>query len=307
MPKSVSIARDPAELGHYADEALRDRYFAACDAAFAQGAPVAEELDVETSFATTRVYRYDPVDPGAARRTPVVLLHGAGSCSAMWYTATPALTAARTVYTLDTPGDAGRSVQREHIFRPERSARWLDETLDGLGLDRVHLVGASYGGWLALNQARLRPERLASVTALDPGGLEKVGLRFFAWIFAGLFATFAPRRFRPRLAALLDQPVLLIPELRDMAQTGARAFRTRRPTPDPLTDEELASVTVPLHLVFGRRSPLVRAGVQAERVRRLLPTARVAVLEDTGHGPWIDRPEETHARMLDFMESVDGR
>lgn len=305
MPKST--VRTRPELGHYVDERLRERYFAACDAAFALGAPVLEELDVETSFATTRVHRHGPADGEAARRTPVVLLHGAGSCSAMWYTATPALSAERPVYAVDTPGDAGRSVQREHIHQPERSARWLDETLAGLGLDRVHLVGASYGGWLALNQARLRPERLASVTALDPGGLEKVGARFFVWIFAGLFASFAPRPLRPRLAKWLDQPVLVVPELRAMAQTGARAWRTRRPAPLPLTDGELASVRVPLHVVLGRRSPLVNSRVQAERIPRLVPGARTVVLDGTGHGPWIDRAEETNARMLSFMAEVDGR
>lgn len=78
----------------------------------------------------------------------------------------------------------------------------------------MHLVGSSYGGWLALNQAHRSPDRLASVTLLDPGGLEKVGLRFFVWIFASLFATFAPKVLRPRLAAWLEQPTLIVPELR---------------------------------------------------------------------------------------------
>ncbi|OKK21840.1 hypothetical protein AMK16_00745 [Streptomyces sp. CB00455] len=59
-----------------------------------------------------------------------------------------------------------------------------------------------------------RPERLASLTALDPGGLEKAGLRFFAWAFVSLFASFAPRALRPRLASWLEQPVIAVPELR---------------------------------------------------------------------------------------------
>jgi pimeloyl-ACP methyl ester carboxylesterase len=159
-------------------DAWRDRYFAACDAVYALGAPALAEQDVETSFGNTHVYRYGPEDEAARSRTPIVLVHGAGSCSAMWYPNTPALSADRPVYAIDTPGDPGRSVQRESIHQPERAAQWLDETLAGLGLDSVHLVGASYGGWLALNQAHRGPGRLASVTLLDPGGLEKVGLRY---------------------------------------------------------------------------------------------------------------------------------
>ncbi|MDG9693275.1 alpha/beta fold hydrolase [Streptomyces sp. DH17] len=304
MAVSETTARAQADVGRYVSDAWRDRYFAACDAVFALGAPAVAEQDVETSFGTTHVYRYEPEDPAARSRTPVVLVHGAGSCSAMWYPNTPALSAERPVYALDTPGDPGRSVQREPIHQPERAAQWLDETLDGLGLDRVHLVGTSYGGWLALNQAHRAPERLASVTLLDPGGLEKVGLRFFVWIFAGFFATFAPKALRPRLAAWLDQPVLVMTELRTMIRTGVRAYRIRRPAPLPLSEAELTTIRTPLYLVLGKRSLLLHPERQRERVPRLIPGARAEIVTGTGHGPQIDHAEDVNRRMLAFMASV---
>jgi len=303
MPETA--ARTQADVGRYVSDTWRERYFTACDAVYALGAHALAEENVETSFGTTHIYRYGPASEAARSRTPVVLVHGAGTCSAMWYPNTPALSAERPVYAIDTPGDPGRSVQRAAIHEPELAARWLDETLAGLGLDRVHLVGSSYGGWLALNQAHRRPGRLASVTLLDPGGLEKVGLRFFVWIFASLFATFAPKALRPRLAAWLEQPVLVVPELRTMIRTAVRAYRIRRPAPLPLSEEELSTVRTPLYLVLGRRSLLVHPRRQAERVPRLVPGARAEIISDTGHGPQIDQAEETSRRMLHFMASVD--
>ncbi|MER7917250.1 MULTISPECIES: alpha/beta fold hydrolase [unclassified Streptomyces] len=316
MSKPASTPRPPADVGRYVSDAWRERYFAACDALYALGAPASWEGDVETSSGTTHVYRYDPpaapdgaprgaAGPAAPGRIPVVLVHGAGSCSAMWYPNTGDLSAERTVYAIDTPGDPGRSVQRAPIHEPERAARWLDETLAGLGLDRVHLVGTSYGGWLALNQAHRAPDRLASVTLLDPGGLEKVGLRFFAWIFVSLFATFAPKALRPRLASWLEQPVLVVPELRTMIRTGVRAYRIRRPAPKPLTDAELATVRTPLYLLLGRRSLLVHPDRQVERVPRLVPGARAEIIADTGHGPQIDHAAATDRAMLDFMADTE--
>ncbi|MFF4788577.1 alpha/beta fold hydrolase [Streptomyces sp. NPDC001276] len=302
---SQTATHTQADVGRFVSDAWRDRYFAACDAVYALGAPAHEETDVETSFGTTHVYRYGPTDPAAQSRTPVVLVHGAGSCSAMWYPNTPALSSDRPVYAIDTPGDPGRSVQREAIHQPERAAQWLDETLAGLGLERVHLVGSSYGGWLALNQAHRRPDRLASVTLLDPGGLEKVGLRFFVWIFASLFATFAPRALRPRLAAWLEQPVLIVPELRAMIRLGVRTYRIRRPAPLPLSEDELSTVQTPLYLVLGKRSLLVHPQRQVERVPRLVPGARAEIISSTGHGPQIDHADEVNRRMLSFMNSVD--
>ncbi|MEV8554625.1 alpha/beta fold hydrolase [Streptomyces glaucescens] len=302
MPRTT--ARPPADVGRYVSDAWRDRYFAACDAVYALGAPALAEQEVETSFGTTHVYRYGPADPAAQTRTPIVLIHGAGSCSAMWYPNTPDLSAERPVYALDTPGDPGRSVQRAPLHRPEDAAQWLEETLTGLGLDRVHLVGTSYGGWLALNQAHRKPDHLASVTLLDPGGLEKVGLRFFVWIFISLFATSAPKTLRPRLAAWLEQPVLVVPELRTMIRTAVRAYRVRRPAPLPLSDDELSTIRTPLYLVLGKRSLLVHPQRQVDRVPRVIPGARAEIISGTGHGPQIDHAEEINRRMLDFMDSV---
>ncbi|MFJ2729012.1 alpha/beta fold hydrolase [Streptomyces collinus] len=304
VPESTT-ARSQPDVGRFVSDTWRERYFAACDAVYALGAPASSEQDLETSFGTTHVYRYDPADPAARERTPVVLVHGAGSCSAMWYPNTPALSAERPVYAIDTPGDPGRSVQRSPIHEPERAAQWLQETLAGLGLDQVHLVGSSYGGWLALNQAYRAPERLASVTLLDPGGLEKEGLRFFVWIFASLFATFAPKALRPRLASWLEQPVLVVPELRTMIRTGVRAYRIRRPVPQPLTDTELGTIRVPLYLVLGRRSLLVHPDRQVERVPHLIPGARAEIISRTGHGPQIDHAQLTNRKMLDFMNAAD--
>ncbi|MFK0257094.1 alpha/beta fold hydrolase [Streptomyces sp. NPDC090445] len=294
------------DVGRYVNDTLRDRYFAASDVLLAMGAPVRSETDVETSFGTTHVYRYGPADPAAEARTPVVLIHGSGGCSAMWYPNTPALGAERPVYALDTPGDPGRSVHREPMWQPERAAQWLDEALDALGLDRVHLVGSSYGGWLVVNQAHLRPGRLASVTALDPGGLEKVGLRFFVWIFASLFATFAPKALRPALAKWLEQPVIIVPELRAWIHAGVKAFRIRRPAPLPLTEDELRSIRTPFYLIMGKRSLLLRPKVQLERVPRLISGARAEIIAQTGHGPSIDHPDVVNARMLSFMEDADS-
>ncbi|TDU74381.1 pimeloyl-ACP methyl ester carboxylesterase [Streptomyces sp. KS 21] len=309
MPETMTRDRDrnrvPADVGRYVSDELRERYFAACDAVYALAPAADAEMDIETSFGTTHVYRFGPADPQAASRTPVVLVHGAGSNSSMWYPNLAALSARRPVFAVDTLGDPGRSVQHTPIHQPERAAQWLDEVIERLGLDRVHLVGSSYGGWLSLNQVHRRPERLASVTLLDPGGLEKTGARFFFWIFISLFATIAPKPIRRRIAAWLDQPVLIVPELRAMVLLSVRAYRIRRPSPQPLTEDELRTIRTPLYVLLGEQSLLVHPERQRERVPRLIPGALVEIMGDTGHGPQIDHADETNARMLKFMDSVD--
>jgi len=45
------------------------------------------------------------------------------------------------------------------------------DVLDALGLDRPHVVGASFGGWIAAELALYLPQRVASLTLLSAAGL----------------------------------------------------------------------------------------------------------------------------------------
>src|SRR3954463_15396427 len=67
--------------------------------------PTPDALDVETSFGTTRAYRW------RGTGTPIVFFHGIGGTGLIWSTFAAALTG-RDVYAVDIMGDAGRSHQR---------------------------------------------------------------------------------------------------------------------------------------------------------------------------------------------------
>ena len=99
---------------------------------------------------------------------PIVLLTGAGCNASAWCPHVAALAVGGPVYGLDMPGDPKPSVARIPITPPETCAAWLDELLDQLTDRPAHLVGTSFGGWVAMNQALRAPERVASITLLDP-------------------------------------------------------------------------------------------------------------------------------------------
>ncbi|MFJ9694807.1 alpha/beta fold hydrolase [Kitasatospora sp. NPDC101183] len=284
-------------VGRFVDEAARATFLDAYDRAMELWPSPRAELDVETTYGTVHVHRY-----GAETGEPVVLLHGHAGHPSNWYPQVAALGEHHPVYAIDTLDDPGRSVQRVVAAGSKENAAWLGEALAGLGLERVHLVGVSYGGWLALNQAIHGPDRLASVAALDPGGIEKVPARFYAHMVAGLFGMLAPRRYRPALGRLLANPALSAPrEMIAPLMLAMRSYRPgSRPPARPFTDEELASIGLPVMVLVGRRSALLRPRQVVERVTGLIPGVRAETVERAGHGLNLEQPELVNERLLAF-------
>lgn len=97
---------------------------------------------------------------------PVVLLH-AGVCDRrMWDQIVPALhDAGRRVVAPDLRGFGSRPFG----IAPFTHARDVLALLDGLGADSADVVGASFGGRVALDVASLAPERVSSLALLAPG------------------------------------------------------------------------------------------------------------------------------------------
>jgi pimeloyl-ACP methyl ester carboxylesterase len=108
-------------LGRWRSQASEQRFRAVEDELWREAFPdPPEALDVETEAGTTRVYRW----PGDGR--PVVLLHGMGGTSLMWWDFVGQL-GGRTVYAIDTMGDAGRSVHRRAFYGVADVAEWLQQ------------------------------------------------------------------------------------------------------------------------------------------------------------------------------------
>src|SRR6185312_5043047 len=90
------------------------------------------------------------------------------SASPVWADNLPSLLRLRSVYAVDLLGEPGMSVQQRPIGTPRDHAEWLHQMLLSLPEPQVHLVGLSIGGWTAMNLVAHRPEKLASVTLIEP-------------------------------------------------------------------------------------------------------------------------------------------
>ncbi|QGV77837.1 alpha/beta fold hydrolase [Streptomyces ficellus] len=253
-----------------------------------------EERDVTTPYGRTRVHVHGPADGH-----PLVLLPGGSATGLVWFANAPALGDRHRVHAVDLLGDAGRT---ERSGRPLRNAddltAWLDALLDGLGLDRTHLCGHSYGAWLAARYALHAPGRVDRLALVDP-------TQVFAGFRPGYLLRALPTLIRPteaRARAFLAwETAGLHPDetwqrLYALAATvpGRRLIAGRRP--------QVAGLRMPVLVLLAEHSRAHHTATVADRARRALPRGEVAVLTGaTHHSLPLTEPERLNDRLTDFL------
>ena len=102
---------------------------------------------------------------------PILLIHGIGSSSTTWGDIPNGLAASGAhVLVVDLPGH-GQSSKQPGDYSLGSLASTLRDLLDHLGIERVHLVGHSLGGGVALQFSYQFPERVQSIVLVASGGL----------------------------------------------------------------------------------------------------------------------------------------
>lgn len=297
--------RAQRKVGRFRDDDARLHFLSVYRTALAELPPFAESADVATSFGTVRAYRFD----GPSNGPPVVLLPGRNASTPMFRVNIAPLTQVRTVLAMDLLGEAGMSVQHEPIRGAEDEARWLDEALAGLDLDRAHLLGVSIGGWTATNLAVHRPQRVASVTLLDPAmTFAPIPVKAMAASMA-LFLPGVPEALRRRVFSWIGGGADVDDSMPEAAliSAGSSDFVLRKPMPRMFTDEQLRSIVSPVLALIAGRSVMLDPARAAARARRQLPRGQVELWPDASHAINGEFADEIAQRAHLFWDEVDGR
>ncbi|WP_169815302.1 alpha/beta fold hydrolase [Nocardia yamanashiensis] len=288
-----------ARIGRFTSADAREEFLRAYDNMAAKWPVTFSDIDVETSFGTTRV-RKSGSGPGA----PIVLLPGIGGNGQVARRFMAELARDRVVYTPDVIGWAGRSAQTAQLRDTADIAEWMVETFDGLGEERVHLAGNSLGAWLSGAVAVHRSDRLASVTLIEPSASTfarpRLGL-LLKFIAAGMRPT--PERMRKLNAWLM--PGFEPSDDEFAIALAAAKFRMAMPWDRPFTDEELGAIDIPALVLFGAETVVSDVEFAAGRARDHLPAAEVEIYPGVGHDLMWAGPDAVIPRFLEFVGSHD--
>jgi pimeloyl-ACP methyl ester carboxylesterase len=241
---------------------------------------------------------------------PLLLLTGIGANIEMWEPAARHLTGRRLVM-LDVPGTGGSPALRVGL-RMRGYAQLVTQVLDALGLDRVDVLGYSWGGALAQQLAHQAPDRVrALVLAATTPGLG--GQPPSPWVLALMSS---PARYYSRTYLRLTAPLLFGSSPRAAADSSHGQARLHRPPSLVGYTQQLYAISgwssrrwlhridCPTLVIGARRDPLARPR-NAHILAATLPDARLEMV-DGGHLFLLEDPGQGCALVEDFLRDQDA-
>jgi pimeloyl-ACP methyl ester carboxylesterase/membrane protein DedA with SNARE-associated domain len=237
---------------------------------------------------------YLPAD--GASRLPVVLLHGSPGHSRDFFALAPALAGQRRLIVPDLPG-FGQSTRDIPDYSLRAHARYTLELMDKLNLARVHLVGFSMGGGVALNLAELAPERVASLTMLSAIGVQEMELLGDYHLNRAvhglqLACLWLLREGTPHFGSL-DDVMLSVAYARNFYDSDQRPLRAI-----------LQRYAGPMLILHGRRDPLVPVAAAVEH-HRLVAQSELQLLDDNHFMVFTDG-RKLAPPIADFLQRVEA-
>jgi pimeloyl-ACP methyl ester carboxylesterase len=223
----------------------------------------------------------------------LVLVHAGVADARMWEPLLPALAPAHRVVRYDMRG-FGRTRSAAGTFAPWRDLAGL---LDALGIERAHLVGASYGGQVALELAATQPDRVASLVLLAPALPDMEPTPQLQAFADAEDAAIEDGQIDDAVALNVDMWAgASAPEVRelvaDMQRTAFELQLREGAEPDeldPPVSARLAAIAAPAAIAIGDRDVADFTTV-AERLIAGLPHASLHHVADAGHLLALDRP-----------------
>lgn len=238
----------------------------------------------------------------AGQGPALVLVHGLGASAESWRDSMRLLAKGYRVIALDLPG-YGKSDKPRGDYSIPHYAAVIGEFIDALGVDRVALAGNSMGGWMAVLAALERPEKVSHLILVNSAGLQR--------------GKYPPVNLNPGtkeeqkalMLALFADPSFVTPKAVDAQWEYRKEIRgtvnamleALKAGAQPL-DDRLKDIKVPTLIIWGRKDALIPAEF-AERFARGIPGSRLAMIEDAGHLPQIEKPHAFSRAVRGFVRT----
>jgi pyruvate dehydrogenase E2 component (dihydrolipoamide acetyltransferase) len=247
------------------------------------------------------------LDLGDGDSVPVLLLHGFGADLNTWMFTQPALAEGRRAIALDLPGHGG-SAKEVGAGTADVLTDAVERAVAALGIERVHLVGHSMGGAIAVSLALRRPELASTLTLIASAGL---GPEINAAFIDGFVRASRRRETVEVLNLLVHDPALVsrtmvedvlrykrldgvATALARVAEAWFAGGRQAMNLTGPISKLEL-----PVQIIWGHDDRIIPAA----HAEALAAHLRVHILDQAGHLPHMEKAGDVNRLIKQLIEN----
>lgn len=270
-----------------------------------------EDRLVEAAGQTWRVRESGPDGAPA-----IVLIHGFSHSLETWEPVADALEADYRVIRFDLPGHALSDVRSDSAYSVPETVNQVAALLDEVAPERFVIGGSSLGGLVSWRYAAAHPDRVDGLVLISPGGYPNLGVGDEPAPVPAqvrLFLTTAPAAgVQAATGALYADPTRISED--QIERIGAlmrvegvgqalveRIEQFTLPDPNPVLREIEAQAVV----IWGQRDAMIPP-THGPRFAAALQNAELVLIEDAGHMPQEERPDQVADVMRAFLAGLDG-
>ncbi len=170
--------------------------------------------------------------------------------------------------------------------------------------DKVIVMGNSLGGHIALIYALRNPEKIKGVVLTGSSGL-----------FESAMGDSYPKRgdyeyIKKKAELTFYNPEFatkeLVDELFDIVNDRNKVLRVLTTAKSAIRQnlaEEVAKITAPTLLVWGNNDTITPPFV-GEEFHKLIPNSKLLFIDECGHAPMMEQPEEFNRYLNDFLQEI---
>jgi L-proline amide hydrolase len=268
-------------------------------------------------------------------RAPVLCLHGGPGANWLHLKPYEALADERRVVFYDQLGAGNSSVSEPHdasMWTPELYVEEVDAVREALGLERVHILGHSWGGMLGMQYAAGGPEGLVSLIVESSPPSVPEWMPEVARLRSELPAEVEATLRKHEEAGTTDEPeyeeAVMVFYKRHLCRTdpwpdwlvecfealeanpevyhsmnGPSEFHVIGTIKDWDITPRLGSINVPTLVFSGRHDEVTPAVTEA--AHRAIGGSEYVVMEESSHMAQAEQPEETLALVRDFLSRAE--
>ena len=247
---------------------------------------------------------------------PLVMLHGFGASSYSFSKIIPALSKHFKIYAFDLKGFGASPKPDDNRYSVYDQALLVDRYLKKHHVEKVILLGHSYGGGVALSLALMDPERFSKLVLIDSASYDQQLPKLIRWL---------------KIPVLGKLGFYLIPATVEVKESYKYAFYDNRKIPEDIvkeyagnlykpnarkvylqtvenlipedlkeTSRRYKTIQIPTLILWGADDIVIRKE-KAYRLHRDIPHSQLKIIPRCGHIPHEEKPHETLRILEKFL------